>query len=362
MNDLPPELLNRLFAPSTVYVDIANRLHAQDVSRHDFEKMGEEAVDVLLFDVEVLDLPDEFSSPKTSVSVDHKSRKMMIDAFKELGSDLLGNQADIRTSSVAALLHDLDEKLSILDAPEREGLRQKLEVQPEWMEAVGALHAFEAFIDYARTKRSPTWWSWFLQGAGTPSLLGDEGCVGAMSVISRRYRAPNAAALPDEYAQPWADWALRGKKWKELGVMHAFWLASTLADPEARLAHQFDARGFRFDMTKVDWKTAIIHASNLAANEELRSTHVERFLEKHLQALVRLSPEFARIPHSTELDKDGWSNQSARQLSGKNGLAGLLENVIKLPRRREMVVELQALLLAVDTAPAPSVSRSGPRL
>ena len=362
MNDLPTDLLNRLFAPSTVYVDLATRLHGQDVSDQDFEKMGEEALDLLAFDVEIHAHSFDVGDSTTTVSVDGKSRKMMVEAFKELGSNLLENQTDIRATAITALMSDLNEKLAILDDPSRVALRDQLDVQPEWMEAVASLHAFDALLNYACNSRTPDWWSWFLKGAGAPSLIGPEGSVATMALLSRRYRDPQASVLPDAHVQPWADWALQGKKWQSLGVMHSLWLASTLADPHARLARLFDDRGLKFDIQKVDWRTVVIHANNLSENEDLKSTQVERFLEKHLEALVRIAPSFARIPHATDMEKDAWSNQKAKNMTGAKGLSGLLENVIKRDRRQKMAVELEALLLAVDTPSAPSASRSGPRL
>lgn len=362
MKELPIELLNKLFAPSTIYSDLATRLHGQNVDGQDFEQMGDEALDLLKFDVEVLNVPDEFSDSKTSVSIDDKSRKMMTEAFKELGATIKENQKDIREDAVKTLFYDMDQLLSPLDAPEMEDLRAKLEVQPEWMDAVGSLHAFHELMEYARKSRTPQWWSWFMQGAGTPSLTGEEGTVAAISLLSRRHRSVSQAPYPPEYSEPWADWALQGKKWKSLGVMHGLWLASTLSDPEKKLANQLDARGFTFDMKEVDWTTAIVHAHNLSGNDVLRCREVEKFLTSHLETLVKMDPEFARNPHITEVEKDGWDKQNVKNLSGKKGLPGLLENVIKVESRREMVATLNRHVLALDTPSTKGHSRSSPRL
>jgi hypothetical protein len=361
---LPVELLNKLFTPSTSFVDLATRLHRQSVEDEDFEKLGEKGLDLLEFNVEIHDVPEEFSSNKTSVFIDDQSRKMMIDTFKQLGSTIAENQKEIRDDAVKALLYDLNEKLSSLDAPEMETLRTELDVQLEWMEAVGSLGAFHDLMEYARQNRTPQWWSWFLEGAAAPILTGEGGVVAAITLLSRRHRGVALPPYPPEYAEPWADWALRGTKWKSLGVMHGLWLASALSDPEKKLANQLDARGFKFDIERVQWDVAVVHANNINISEKdpLKCYEVERFLTRHLEQLVKLGPEFARNPYPTDLEKDGWASQKAKHLSGKNGIAGLIENVIKTERRKEMVAELNRHVLALDTPSAKEACRSSPRL
>ena len=40
--------------------------------------------------------PRDYEDSKTTVTIDQKSRKMMVDAYKELGSSIVDNQKEIK--------------------------------------------------------------------------------------------------------------------------------------------------------------------------------------------------------------------------------------------------------------------------